>query len=190
MLGGVQFEPTFLYFSRIVFSRARVKTWFFVTFNIITSYIFSENFIEIHPVVQKIWWLYSSRLASLALFWIFWYLLVAKELRTSTYNRWCQHLNLTTILSYIILNYSWCMKGKLPSKSPALIGLSIYFWHLFYIHLQRCESQQICKETSFPANIYLFKVNDKNARKRREICSKLAIKTADRRQTSFWCFYC
>ena len=33
-----------------------------------------------------------------------------------------------------------------------------------------------------PANIYLFKVNDRNIRIRREICSKLTIKTPERRQ--------
>ena len=34
---------------------------------------------------------------------------------------------------------------------------------------------------SYPANIYLFKVNKRNSRKRCEICSKLSIKTAERR---------
>ena len=33
----------------------------------------------------------------------------------------------------------------------------------------------------FPTNIYLFKVNDINARKRCEICLKLTIKTPERR---------
>ena len=33
-----------------------------------------------------------------------------------------------------------------------------------------------------PANIYLFKVKYKNTRKRCEICSKLTIKTPERRQ--------
>ena len=33
-----------------------------------------------------------------------------------------------------------------------------------------------------PANIYMFKVNDRNARKRFEICSRLTIKTEKRRQ--------
>ena len=33
-----------------------------------------------------------------------------------------------------------------------------------------------------PANIYLFKVNNRNTRKRCEIYSKLAIKTPERRQ--------
>ena len=45
-------------FSKNVFSRERererVKPWFFVTFNIIISYVFPENFIEIPQVFQKI----------------------------------------------------------------------------------------------------------------------------------------
>ena len=35
-------------------SRERVKTWFFVTFNIIIGHIFPENFIKIPQVLQKI----------------------------------------------------------------------------------------------------------------------------------------
>ena len=35
-------------------SKGRVKPWFFMTFNIIISYIFPEKFIEIPQVVQKI----------------------------------------------------------------------------------------------------------------------------------------
>ena len=41
-------------FSKNVSSEERVKSWFFVTFNIIISHILSENFIEIPQVVQKI----------------------------------------------------------------------------------------------------------------------------------------
>ena len=41
-----------------------------------------------------------------------------------------------------------------------------------------------------PANIYLFKFNNGNTRKRCEICSKITIKTQERRLTSFWYFYC
>ena len=38
------------------------------------------------------------------------------------------------------------------------------------------------KTRTYPANINLFKVNNKNSRKRYEICSKLTIKTPERRQ--------
>ena len=40
-------------FSKIVFSRERVKSCFYGTFNSIISHIFPENFIEISQVVQK-----------------------------------------------------------------------------------------------------------------------------------------
>ena len=36
--------------------------------------------------------------------------------------------------------------------------------------------------TKNPANIYLFNVNNRSTRKRCEICSKLTIKTPERRQ--------
>ena len=41
-------------FSKNVSSKERVKPWFSVTFSIILSHIFPENFIEIPQVVQKI----------------------------------------------------------------------------------------------------------------------------------------
>ena len=49
-----------------------------------------------------------------------------------------------------------------------------------------------------PAGIYVIKVNDRNARTRSEICSKLTTKTPERRYKytrktplkSFWCLYC
>ena len=50
-------------FSKNVSSKERVKSWFFVTFNIIISYIFPENFIEIAQRVQKIWRISLSILA-------------------------------------------------------------------------------------------------------------------------------
>ena len=40
------------------------------------------------------------------------------------------------------------------------------------------------KKTNNPANIYLFKVNNRNTIKKCEICSKLTIKTPERRH---WC---
>ena len=53
--GGGQFDPSSpCGFSKNVSSKERVKPWFFVTFNIILSNIFPENFIEFPQVVQKI----------------------------------------------------------------------------------------------------------------------------------------
>ena len=51
---GVQFDPNFG-FSKIVFSRERVRPWFLVNFSIIISDIFLANFIKIRHVLQKIW---------------------------------------------------------------------------------------------------------------------------------------
>ena len=42
-------------FSKNISSKERVKSCFFVTFNIIISHIFPENLIEIPQVVQKTW---------------------------------------------------------------------------------------------------------------------------------------
>ena len=55
-------------FSRIWFSKERVRSWIIVNFNIIISYIFPENFIEIHQVFQKISRYFSS---VVAIFWHF-----------------------------------------------------------------------------------------------------------------------
>ena len=60
-LGG-QFDPP-CGFAKNVSSKEQVKPWFFVTFNIIISYIFPENFIEITLVVQKISIIFLSMLA-------------------------------------------------------------------------------------------------------------------------------
>ena len=50
-----QFDPPPRYgFLKNVSSRERVKPRFFVTFNIILTYIFPENFIEFTQVVRKI----------------------------------------------------------------------------------------------------------------------------------------
>ena len=52
--GGCQFDPPPCGFSKTASSRERVRPWFLVSFNIIISHIFPENFIEITQVVQKI----------------------------------------------------------------------------------------------------------------------------------------
>ena len=44
------------------------------------------------------------------------------------------------------------------------------------------------EDPAFPVNIYLFKVTNRNTRKRCEICSKLTIKTPERRPHLFLVF--
>ena len=43
-------------------------------------------------------------------------------------------------------------------------------------------NQKGIRNASYPAGIYLFKVNNRNTRTRCEICSKLTINTPERRQ--------
>ena len=54
MAGGVGQYAHPCAFPKYVSSKERVKAWFFVTFNIIISHIFPENFIEITQVVQNL----------------------------------------------------------------------------------------------------------------------------------------
>ena len=54
-----------------------------------------------------------------------------------------------------------------------------------------CRSLEIF-QSSYPANIYLFKVNNRNTRKRYEISSKLIIKAPERRHWLYcqlWTFF-
>ena len=44
------------------------------------------------------------------------------------------------------------------------------------------KNYKLTVSTRYPANIYLFKVNNRNNRKMFEICSKLTVKTPERRQ--------
>ena len=150
--GGGQIDPP-CGFPKNMFSKERVKPWVFGTFNIIISQIFPGNFIEIPQVLQKIWRYSPSILTIFIDFSDFWNFLVAKKLMTSAYNRWYQHFfyfqaTLNRLFNNCIKSYwisSWNMKGvtrggggggasnwpppqkKLPSKSPALLGLMQIF---------------------------------------------------------------
>ena len=65
-------------------------------------------------------------------------------------------------------------KGKML-LSPVNYSISI----LFPTYTQR-----------LPANIHFFKANNKNSRKRCELCTKLTMKNQNDVKTSFWCFLC
>ena len=73
------------------------------------------------------------------------------------------------------------------------------FWHhatwqhvtifFSYSYLGR-KSYQLELSNLSPSGIYLLKVSNRNTRTSYENCSKLTIKTPERRQmTSFWCLY-
>ena len=50
-----------------------------------------------------------------------------------------------------------------------------------YLFLKYLKQRNTLDNKIYPTNIYLFKVSNKNTRKRCEICSKLTIKTPERR---------
>ena len=80
-------------FSKNVSSKERVKPWFFVTFSIIMSHIFPQNFIEIPPVIWELW-----RISLSIYFPDFLHFLVSKKLMASAYNNWCQQIFTFNIL--------------------------------------------------------------------------------------------
>ena len=59
-----------------------------------------------------------------------------------------------------------------------LMSLSDSVWEMFKVTKYKF---QVRNKNINPANVYLFKVNNRNNRKRGEICSKLIIKTPKRR---------
>ena len=58
--------------------------------------------------------------------------------------------------------------------------------HIFLFETTWVSKKFMCRRV-FPANNYLFKVNNRNTRKRCEICSKLTIKT--RKTWTSFCFF-
>ena len=70
------------------------------------------------------------------------------------------------------LQYYWTTGQVLPDYEFCC------FWFLL---ISREILDNKFASIDFPANIYFFKVNDRNTRKRCKICSKLNIKTPERR---------
>ena len=100
---------------------------------------------------------------------------------------------------------------QLPSQQGQTSPLLQYFGILLdQGQLNKYESVELCRPVlmqnrkqlmekwlkedkvgRFAADKYMFNVNNRKTRTRCEICSKLTIKTLERRQmTQFWCLYC
>ena len=78
----------------------------------------------------------------------------------------------------VIRTQSKIYKGAfLPLFWQGFNHASVCLWHLSIL-FEQCLLQMFD-----PADIYMFKVNNRNIRARCEICSKLTIKTL------FWCLY-
>ena len=58
----------------------------------------------------------------------------------------------------------------------------LYHYHIPIMRGRYRSVLSFISDRSTPANIYLFKVNNRNTRKRSKICSKLTIKTSEQRQ--------
>ena len=91
-------------------------------------------------------------------------------------------------------SYSWKVASstvKRPTMIVALAVLILYsslsHTHFFMKKTRSKITPDSCRNLQtmldFPANIYLFKVNNRNTRKRCEICSKLTIKTPERSES-------
>ena len=65
-------------------------------------------------------------------------------------------------------------------KEKVFLLVGLYLEHL---GMKNCQVLTLFV-TVFPASIYLFRVNNRNNRRRCKICSKLTIKTLERRQFS------
>ena len=95
--GGSIWPPSLWFFRNCIF-RGRVNTWFFVAFDII-SYIYPENFIKVHQVVQKIWRFAFSILTIFANFSDFLTFTCCKK------NLWCQYIT-DDVSRFLALTYS------------------------------------------------------------------------------------
>ena len=81
------------------------------------------------------------------------------------------------------LKLSLTAKEKTNYYNFAAVRKIYPYWIPFFA---KKESSAVSAKlvSNFPANIYLFKVNKRNIRKRCEKCSKLTIKTLER---CYWC---
>ena len=124
---------------------------------------------------------------------------VSKTASCYNHNRWEFVQEKITILRNVF-KILW----KPPCQSPILTGLQVYrpqfSWKtplefFFFLKSLATAISEIPLRIFFcvkvvnrynSANIYLFKFNNRNTRKRLKLCSKLTIKTL----TSLWCFLC
>ena len=66
------------------------------------------------------------------------------------------------------------------SYSAILHCIHLHFWSL-HVTERQSEIETICENINTPAGISLLKVNNGNTRSMYEICSKLTMRTSERR---------
>ena len=98
---------------------------------------------------------------------------------TAAFERQTFIVKISCIFSQRQFQYEKCIGSLIPS----LFYLIAILQNLIRVKIQIFESFNSFHAIDlFPANIYLFKVNNRNTRKTCEIYSKLTIKTSKRRQ--------
>ena len=86
------------------------------------------------------------------------------------------------------IKYVQCWKGRYQNKVTdvvlvsLLLNLNMFHFFSYYFHHFLEFPRTLCVCLQFRINIYLFKVNNRNIRKRWETRSKLTIKTPERGQ--------
>ena len=97
-------------------------------------------------------------------------------------------LTLNMLYSFICL-FRWIWAHFL--KTPISKYLSKQEINALCYHHERCSSVSWANIYLHPAVIYILRVHNRNTRTRCEICSKLTIKTPERRRVfPTLCFYC
>ena len=130
------------------------------------------------------------------------YLLVPKKLQNSFFKRLekakaCLHLHipihlLQLSITSLVSNLS-LVTYRFASSNYKIKFLNLYInlfmtTTSFIISIDTEKNYQLKGQFFLPPNIYMFKINNRNIRKRCETCLYLTIKTPER-HLSFWCFY-
>ena len=88
------------------------------------------------------------------------------------------------VVDPLVYSHIGLRQNEPPSYSPnvsLIVILNLVITHQPWLQKMLGEPGKSAKKDDFPAGIYLLKVNNKNTRKKCEICSKLTIKTPERR---------
>ena len=79
-------------------------------------------------------------------------------------------------------------------ESHMRVSWEYFLFLIFFKPDMKFSFKSVClnriNQGSYPAGIYLLKINNRNTKTRCEICPKLTIKTPKWRQALFWCLYC
>ena len=127
---GDQFDFLCGFLKNVSF-KEMVKPWLFVTFNIMISHLFSDNYIEIPQVVQNIW---RISLSILPIFIDFHqcFRFLAFPCYKETYDvSLLQMMSDFFLFHHIFRLFNNCIKSKIPALLVLKSGLSFYWVEFF-----------------------------------------------------------